>query len=51
MVEPYEVWVILGYVYGLFARFHTIDSVLDDMHRTVKYSEHSSVTWPVWPNG
>ena len=25
------VWVILGYVYGLFARFHAVDSVLDDM--------------------
>ena len=31
MVERYEVWVILGHVYGLFARFHTVDSVLDDM--------------------
>ena len=25
------VWVILGHVYGLFARFHAVDSVLDDM--------------------
>ena len=51
MVERYEVWAILGYVYGLFARFHTIDSVLDDMHLAGKYSEHSSIIWPVWPNG
>ena len=21
------------------------------MHRTDKYSEHSSIIWPVWPNG
>ena len=21
------------------------------MHHTDKYSEHSSITWPVWPNG
>ena len=21
------------------------------MHRTYKYSEHSSIIWPVWPNG
>ena len=21
------------------------------MHRTEKYSEHSSIIWPVWPNG
>ena len=25
------VWVILGHVYELFARFHAVDSVLDDM--------------------
>ena len=30
MIEHYKVWVILGHVYGLFAGFHTIDSVLDD---------------------
>ena len=30
MVERYEVWVYLGHVYGLFAEFHTNDSVLDD---------------------
>ena len=29
-VECYEVWVILEHVYGLFAGFHAIDSVLDD---------------------
>ena len=21
------------------------------MHRTDKYSQHSSIIWPVWPNG
>ena len=21
------------------------------MHRTDKYSKHSSIIWPVWPNG
>ena len=35
--EGYEVWVILGHVYGLFARFPTIDSVLDDMLEQVLY--------------
>ena len=30
MVKRYEFWVILINVYGLFAEFHTIDSVLDD---------------------
>ena len=30
MVEHYEVWVILGHVYELFAGFPSIDSVLDD---------------------
>ena len=28
--RAYEVWVILRHVYGLFAGFHKIDSVLDD---------------------
>ena len=31
VVELYEVWAISGYAYGLFAGFHTMDSVLDDM--------------------
>ena len=23
----------------------------NQMHRTDKYSQHSSIIWPVWPNG
>ena len=37
MVERYEVWVYLGHVYGLFAEFHTNDSVLDDTLEHVLY--------------
>ena len=37
MVDHYEVWVILGYVYELFAEFHAFDSVLDDTQEQVLY--------------
>ena len=30
MMERYEFWMIIINVYGLFAEFHTFDSVLDD---------------------
>ena len=31
MAERYEVSIILGHAYGLFARFYTVDSMLDGM--------------------
>ena len=31
MAERYEVSIILGNAYGLFARFYTVDSMLDGM--------------------
>ena len=37
MVERYEVWVILGHVYWLFAEFHAIYSVLNDTQEQVLY--------------
>ena len=37
MVQHYDAWVILRHVYGLFARFHAVDSVLDDMQKQVLY--------------
>ena len=31
MAERYEVWMILGHAYRLFARFYTVNSILDGM--------------------
>ena len=30
---------------------HDMTRTYSQMHRTDKYSEHSSVIWSVWPNG
>ena len=32
-------------------RIRDMTRTYSQMHRTDKYSEHSSVIWPVWPNG
>ena len=30
---------------------HDMKKTYNQMHRTDKYSQHSSIIWPVWPNG
>ena len=32
-------------------RLRDMTRTYSQMHRADKYSEHSSITWPVWPNG
>ena len=32
-------------------RVRDMTRTYSQMHRTDKYSEHSSIIWPVWPNG
>ena len=32
-------------------RVRDMTRTCSQMHRTNKYSEHSSIIWPVWPNG
>ena len=32
-------------------RVRDMKRTYSQMHRTDKYSEHSSIIWPVWPNG
>ena len=32
-------------------RVRDITRTYSQIHRTDKYSEHSSISWPVWPNG
>ena len=32
-------------------RVRDMTRTYSQMHRTGKYSEHSSIIWPVWPNG
>ena len=32
-------------------RLRDMTRTYSQMHRTDKYSEHSSIIWPVWPNG
>ena len=32
-------------------RVREMTRTYSQMHRTDKYSEHSSIIWPVWPNG
>ena len=32
-------------------RVRDMTKTYSQMHRTDKYSEHSSIIWPVWPNG
>ena len=32
-------------------RVRDMTRTCSQMHRTDKYSEHSSIIWPVWPNG
>ena len=38
--------------YGItLKRVRDMTRTYSQMHRTDKYSEHSSIIWPVWPNG
>ena len=32
-------------------RVRDMTRTYSQMHHTDKYSEHSSIIWPVWPNG
>ena len=32
-------------------RVRDMTRIYSQIHRTDKYSEHSSTIWPVWPNG
>ena len=49
--------VLSTYLYGAFEGRFTLKRVrhmirtYSQMHRTDKYSEHSSIIWLVWPNG
>ena len=38
-------------VWECIKRVRDMTRTYSQMHRTDKYSEHSSVIWPVWPNG
>ena len=35
----------------ILKRVRDMTKTYSEMHRTDKYSEHSSIIWPVWPNG
>ena len=42
--RQYRVWIHSEYARVMIKTY-------SQMHRTDKYSQHSSIIWPVWPNG
>ena len=48
--EFLDIQAIIGCGFTL-KRIRDMTRTYNQMHRTDKYSEHSSTIWPVWPNG
>ena len=44
------IYIYICIIYLTLKRVRDMTRTYSQMHRTDKYSEHSSIIWPVWPN-